>query len=102
QAGGQPPGLGLADAPAEQQEDRRAQGGECGDDPDEIEQVGSVHAKPFSSRTSSAVAPRRRRKMATMIASPTATSAAATTRVKNTITWTPMSSRARGDVRNAR
>src|SRR3954452_19904363 len=37
---------------------------------------------------SSAVAPaRRRRKMATMIARPTATSAAATTSTKNTIAW---------------
>ena len=49
QAGGEPPGLGLAEAPAEQQQDRGAQGRERGDDPDEIEQVaGYVHAQPFS------------------------------------------------------
>src|SRR5207247_7731814 len=102
QAGGEPPGLGLAEPPAEQQQDRGAQSGERGDDPDEIEQVAGVHAQPFSSRTSSAVAPRRRRKMATMIASPTATSAAATTRVKKTMTWPPMSLSARANVRKVR
>ena len=37
-----------------------------------------------------------------MIASPIATSAAATTRVKNTITWPPMSSSARANVTNVR
>ncbi len=45
-----------------------------------------IVGQPFNRSTSSALTDWRRRKMATMIASPTATSAAATTRVKNTMT----------------
>ena len=100
QAGRDPARLGLADALAEQQQQDRAECRERGDDPGQVEDVAlraPSPAQPFNSSTSSAVTSWRRRKIATMIARPTATSAAATTRVKNTITWPLMSFKRLGE-----
>ena len=67
---GDPAGDRFADALAEQQQEHRAEQRQGGDEPDQIEDVVRAHRlrQPFSIRTSSAVAPRRRRKIATMIA----------------------------------
>src|SRR5262249_12460245 len=87
----------LADALAEEEQQDRAEQRQRGHDPDQVEEVARAHlptssiAESLRRSRSSAVAPRRRRKMATMMPRPTATSAAATASTKNTMTWPRMS-----------
>ena len=92
----EPAGLGLTDALAEQQQHDGPGGRERGDRSTRGREGSgrSSSAQPFIKSTSSAFTDCLRRKMAMMIASPTATSAAATTSVKNTITCPLMSSNA--------
>src|SRR5439155_20171510 len=90
----------LQVAAAEEEDDEPGQR-EGGDEPGETDGI-HVGRYPRSRLMSSAVAPWRRRKIDKISARPITTSAAATTRVKNTNTCPPMSSSIRAKVTNVR
>ena len=87
-SGGQPAGPRLAAGgrPSERAARGRRASGQRGDRARRRSATGS-HVSPSAGEMSSAVAPGRRRRMATMMPRPTTTSAAATTSTKNTDTW---------------
>ncbi|KAG1647606.1 hypothetical protein GQR58_030464 [Nymphon striatum] len=98
--GGEPASNGFAETATEEEQSGEAQQGKQWNEPHEFNEL--FHDQPRSTDRSSAVAPGRRRVMATMIARPTTTSAAATTSTKNTEISPPMSLRSLPKVTNVR
>ncbi len=95
-----PAGAGVAEPPADEQAGRRSRPAAAAGS--ERRAWSMARLSPSARGGRRPWSPERRRKMATMMPRPTTTSAAATTRTKNTATWPPMSSSMRENVTKVR